>query len=85
MLNNSRKVAADVTLLFTRENSVGGLSEFSGQHSNPRIMMKDGVHGVLLHHKIANGQTPYDLCNSSRGDKWYSLSKCPCFLISGNS
>jgi hypothetical protein len=57
-LYNSGKTATDVTLIFTRANSIRGLSEFFGQHSNSRIMMKDGVHGVLLHHKTANGQPP---------------------------
>ncbi|EXB80388.1 hypothetical protein L484_010957 [Morus notabilis] len=50
-LYNSGQTAADVTLLFTWANSVGGLSEFSGHHSNSKTGVKDRVHGVLLHHK----------------------------------
>ncbi|XP_059447345.1 uncharacterized protein LOC132178805 isoform X2 [Corylus avellana] len=84
-LHNSGKTAADVTLLFTWANSVGGLSEFSGQHSNSRIMVKDGVHGVLLHHKTANGQPPVTFAIAAEETDGIHVSECPCFLISGNS
>ncbi|XLU28701.1 hypothetical protein S245_064767, partial [Arachis hypogaea] len=36
VLNNFGKTTADVTLLFTWTISVGGLSEFTGDHSNSK-------------------------------------------------
>jgi non-lysosomal glucosylceramidase len=49
-VTNSGNTAADVTLLFTWANSVGGKSELTGYHSNSSMIEKDGVHGILLHH-----------------------------------
>ncbi|KAJ9159051.1 hypothetical protein P3X46_024582 [Hevea brasiliensis] len=57
-LYNSGKTAANVSLLFTWANSVGGDSEYSGLHFNSTTKMEDGVHGVLLHHKTAHGFPP---------------------------
>ncbi|KAK9286422.1 hypothetical protein L1049_014818 [Liquidambar formosana] len=84
-LFNSGKTAADVTLLFTWANSVGGDSGFSGHHSNSKIMMKDGVHGVLLRHKTANGQHPLTFAIAAEETDGVHVSQCPCFVISGNS
>ncbi|XP_030955434.1 non-lysosomal glucosylceramidase-like isoform X2 [Quercus lobata] len=84
-LYNSGKTAADVTLLFTWANSVGGLSEFSGQHFNSKIMMKDGVHGVLLHHKTANERPPVTFAIAAEETDGVHVSECPYFVISGNS
>ncbi|CAN6720027.1 unnamed protein product [Malus baccata var. baccata] len=82
---NSGKTAADVTLLFTWANSVGGISEFSGHHSNSRAVMKDGVHGVLLHHKTANGLPPVTFAIAAQETDGVHVSECPCFVISGDS
>ncbi|KAL5555108.1 hypothetical protein UlMin_037344 [Ulmus minor] len=84
-LNNSGNTSADVTLLFTWANSVGGLSEFSGQHSNSTIIMKDGVHGILLNHKTANGLPPVTFAIAAEETEDVHLSECPRFVISGNS
>ncbi|KAK8934626.1 hypothetical protein KSP39_PZI014350 [Platanthera zijinensis] len=84
-LNNLGKSAADVTLLFTWANSVGGKSEFSGYHSNSKMMEKDGVHGVLLHHKTANGQSPVTFGIAAQQTEDVHVSDCPYFMISGNS
>ncbi|KAJ6715552.1 BILE ACID BETA-GLUCOSIDASE-RELATED [Salix viminalis] len=67
-LYNSGKTTADVSLLFTWANSVGGVSEFSGQHLNSTKMMEDGVHCVLLNHKTANGLPPVTFCNRCTRD-----------------
>ncbi|XP_010030209.2 non-lysosomal glucosylceramidase [Eucalyptus grandis] len=83
-LYNSGKTAADVTLLFTWTNSVGGMSEFSGHHSNSKILMKDGVHTVLLHHKTANGLPPTTYAIAAQETEDVHVSECPCFGISGN-
>ncbi|RYR44668.1 hypothetical protein Ahy_A08g040965 [Arachis hypogaea] len=47
-LNNFGKTTADVTLLFTWTNSVGGLSEFSGDHFNSKMRYTKfyGTNGV---------------------------------------
>ncbi|EOX96994.1 hypothetical protein QUC31_015882 [Theobroma cacao] len=82
---NTGKTTADVTLLFTWANSVGGVSEFSGRHSNSKIMMKDGVHGILLHHMTADGLPPVTFAIAAQETDGVHVSECPCFLISGNS
>lgn len=84
-LSNSGKTAAAVTLLFTWANSVGGLSGFSGHHSNSKIMMKDGVHSLLLHHKTANGLPPVTFAIAAQETDGVHVSECPCFAISGSS
>uniref|UniRef100_N1QY01 Non-lysosomal glucosylceramidase n=1 Tax=Aegilops tauschii TaxID=37682 RepID=N1QY01_AEGTA len=58
-VQNSGSTPADVTLLFTWANSVGGKSELTGNHTNSRMRARDGVHGVLLHHRTADGHPPF--------------------------
>ncbi|OVA14548.1 Glucosylceramidase [Macleaya cordata] len=84
-LFNSGSSAADVNLLFTWANSVGGDSGSSGSHSNSKIPTRDGVHGVLLHHKTGNGQPPVTYAIAAQETADVKVSECPCFLISGNS
>ncbi|KAF6159699.1 hypothetical protein GIB67_029957 [Kingdonia uniflora] len=84
-LFNTGKTAADVNLLFTWANSVGGSSGVSGNHSNSKMMTKNGVHGVLLHHKTANGQAPVTFAIATQETEDVKVSQCPCFLISGSS
>ncbi|KAL4313541.1 hypothetical protein GQ457_01G000160 [Hibiscus cannabinus] len=84
-LYNTGKTTADVTLLFTWANSVGGVSEFSGRHSNSKIMMKDGVHGILLHHETADRQPPVTFAIAAQEKDGVRISECPCFIICGNS
>ncbi|PON61857.1 Beta-glucosidase GBA2-type [Parasponia andersonii] len=84
-LYNSGKTDADVTLLFTWANSVGGLSELSGHHSNSKIVMKDGMHGVLLNHKTANGLPPVTFAIAAEQTDGICVSECPRFVISGDS
>ncbi|KAJ4835128.1 hypothetical protein Tsubulata_028111 [Turnera subulata] len=50
-LVNTGKERAKVSLLFTWANSIGGNSHLSGDHVNEPFIGKDGVGGVLLHHK----------------------------------
>ncbi|KAJ8768107.1 hypothetical protein K2173_021047 [Erythroxylum novogranatense] len=85
VLYNSGTTDANVSLLFTWTNSVGGVSEFSGQHVNSKRIMKDGVHCVLLHHKTANGVSPVTFAIAAQGKHGVNVSECPCFIISGNS
>ncbi|KAI4298926.1 hypothetical protein L6164_032433 [Bauhinia variegata] len=84
-LDNSGKTTADVTLLFTWANSVGGLSEFTGGHLNSKILMNDGVHGVLLHHKTANEHPPVTFAIAAAETEHVHISECPLFVISGAS
>ncbi|KAL3598027.1 hypothetical protein D5086_005945 [Populus alba] len=84
-LYNSGKTSADVTLLFTWANSVGGVSEFSGQHLNSTNMMEDGVHCLLLNHKTANGHPSVSFAIAAQETPVVHVSKCPSFVISGNS
>ncbi|KAE8022276.1 hypothetical protein FH972_008088 [Carpinus fangiana] len=84
-LSNKGRTSVDVTLLFTWANSIGGVSGFSGDHFNSKMVTKDGVRGVLLHHKTANEQPPvtFGIAAEETGD--VHVSECPCFLISGDS
>ncbi|XP_010246140.1 PREDICTED: non-lysosomal glucosylceramidase isoform X2 [Nelumbo nucifera] len=84
-LFNSGETAADITLLFTWTNSVGGDSGFSGYHFNSKMKVKNGVHGVLLHHKTADGQPPVTYAIAAEESSDIHVSECPCFIISGNS
>ncbi|KAG6719521.1 hypothetical protein I3842_03G009900 [Carya illinoinensis] len=84
-LSNKGKTSADVTLLFTWANSVGGISGFSGHHCNSKIVGKDGVHGVLLHHKTAHDHPPVTFAIAAEETGDVHVSECPCFLISGDS
>lgn len=84
-LYNSGNTSADVTLLFTCANSVGGVSEISGQHFNSKTTMDDGVHGVLLYHKTAAAQPPVTFAMAAQETDSVRMSECPRFVISGNS
>lgn len=83
-VTNLGNSSADVTLLFSWANSVGGSSGFSGYHSNSKMVEKDGVHGVLLHHKTANEQSPVTFAIAAQETEEVHVSECPCFVISGN-
>ncbi|KAK7376394.1 hypothetical protein VNO78_34679 [Psophocarpus tetragonolobus] len=82
-LKNLGNTAADVTLLFTWTNSVGGNSEFTGGHFNSKTTMNDGVHAVLLHHKTANERSPVTFAIAAEETEYVHISECPVFVISG--
>ncbi|OWM79312.1 hypothetical protein CDL15_Pgr003485 [Punica granatum] len=84
-LHNSGKTAADVSLLFTWTNSVGGTSEFSGHHFNSKIRMNDGGHAVLLHHKTTDGHPPVTYAIAAQETDAVHVSECPWFVITGDS
>ncbi|KAL3845703.1 hypothetical protein ACJIZ3_003106 [Penstemon smallii] len=84
-LSNSGKTAADATLLFTWANSVGGASGSTGGHVNKRIMVQEGVHSVLLHHKTSKGHPPVTFAIAAQETDDVHVSECPSFLISGSS
>ncbi|KAG5548796.1 hypothetical protein RHGRI_014222 [Rhododendron griersonianum] len=64
--------AADVTLLFTWANSVGGVSGLSGHHYNSMI-------------RTANGVSPITFAIAAEETDGVHVSECPCFVIDGNS
>ncbi|XP_021903625.1 non-lysosomal glucosylceramidase [Carica papaya] len=84
-LSNHGRTSADVTLLFTWANSVGGDSGFSGHHFNSKMTKKNGVRGVNLHHQTANGKPPVTFSIAAKETGDVLVSECPCFLISGNA
>ncbi|KAJ8436166.1 LOW QUALITY PROTEIN: hypothetical protein Cgig2_002737 [Carnegiea gigantea] len=83
-LANSGTTAAEVSLLLTWANSVGGDSGLTGDHCNSRIVMKDRIHGVLLHHKTANDRPPVSFAILAENKDGVHISECPCFVISGD-
>ncbi|XLR36464.1 hypothetical protein S83_064364 [Arachis hypogaea] len=80
-LNNFGKTTADVTLLFTWTISVGGLSEFTGDHFNSK-MVNDKVHGVLLHHKTRDERSPVTFAIAAEETEDVHISVCPVCYIS---
>ncbi|KAH9322345.1 hypothetical protein KI387_016984, partial [Taxus chinensis] len=84
-LTNTGKTAANVSLLFTWTNSIGGKSGNSGGHVNSSMMTDDGVQGVLLHHKTAKDNPPVTFAIAAQKTSDVDVSLCPCFSISGNN
>ncbi|XP_078158486.1 uncharacterized protein LOC144554115 isoform X2 [Carex rostrata] len=84
-VSNSGNAPADVSLLFTWANSVGGESGFSGNHFNSKMKAHDGVRGVLLHHRTADEQSPVTFAIAAQETEDVKVSECPCFLITGKS
>ncbi|WVZ95476.1 hypothetical protein U9M48_041237 [Paspalum notatum var. saurae] len=80
-VENSGSTPADVTLLFTWANSVGGKSELTGNHINSKMTENDGVHGVLLHHRTAGRQPPVTFAIASQETDDVSVSVCPSFAM----
>ncbi|KAK8668271.1 hypothetical protein V6N13_105731 [Hibiscus sabdariffa] len=75
-LYNTGKTTADVTLLFTWAHPYE-ITDFA--------RMKDGVHGILLHHETADRQPPVTFAIAAQEKDGVRISDCPCFLICGNS
>ncbi|XP_040382710.1 non-lysosomal glucosylceramidase-like [Oryza brachyantha] len=80
-LHNSGSTPADITLLFTWANSVGGKSELTGNHTNSRMTSRDGVHGVLLHHRTADGHPPVTFAIASQETDGVRVTGCPRFTM----
>ncbi|XP_050372735.1 uncharacterized protein LOC126790516 isoform X2 [Argentina anserina] len=84
-LVNTGKERAKVSLLFTWANSIGGVSHLSGDHVNEPFIGEDGVSGVLLHHKTANGSPPVTFAIAACETQNVSVSVLPCFGLSEGS
>ncbi|KAI5003148.1 hypothetical protein ZWY2020_030308 [Hordeum vulgare] len=80
-VQNSGSTPADVTLLFTWANSVGGKSKLTGNHTNSRMKARDGVHGVLLHHRTADGHPPVTFAIASQETDDVRVTCCPSFAM----
>ncbi|RLN05437.1 non-lysosomal glucosylceramidase-like [Panicum miliaceum] len=84
-VHNSGSTPADVTLLFTWANSVGGKSELTGNHNNSKMKDRDGVSGVLLHHRTAGGHPPVTFAIASQETDDVRVSVCPSFTMGPSS
>lgn len=82
-LANTGKDTANVSLLFTWTNSVGGSSELSGGHFNSPFIAEDGVRGALLHHKTGNTSPPITFAIAAQETSDVSVSVCPSYSVSG--
>ncbi|KAI4972425.1 hypothetical protein ZWY2020_003350 [Hordeum vulgare] len=80
-VQNSGSTAADVTLLFTWTNSVGGRSELTGNHTNSKMIERDGVQGVLLRHRTADGHPPVTFAIASQETEEVRVTDCPFFTM----
>ncbi|XP_062109105.1 uncharacterized protein LOC133819784 [Humulus lupulus] len=84
-LVNTGKERAKVSLLFTWANSIGGFSHMSGDHVNEPFIGKDGVSGVLLHHKTAKGNPPVTFAIAACETQNVNVTVLPCFGLSEGS
>ncbi|XP_031129454.1 non-lysosomal glucosylceramidase isoform X1 [Ipomoea triloba] len=84
-ISNLEQTPADVTLLFTWANSVGGDSGYSGNHFNSKFRMENGTRGVLLHHLTANGLPSVNFAIAAEENDLVHVSECLSFVISGES
>ncbi|GJN39870.1 hypothetical protein PR202_gb29018 [Eleusine coracana subsp. coracana] len=84
-VHNSGSTPADVTLLFTWANSVGGSSALTGNHKNARTTARDGVHGVLLNHRTAGGHPPVSFAIAAQEKDGVSVTVCPSFTMGPSS
>ncbi|VAI88493.1 unnamed protein product [Triticum turgidum subsp. durum] len=80
-VQNSGSTLADVTLLFTWANSVGGRSELTGNHTNSKMIERDGVHGVLLRHRAADGHPPVTFAIACQETEDVRVTDCPFFTM----
>ncbi|KAI6695873.1 hypothetical protein NL676_023583, partial [Syzygium grande] len=84
-LVNTGKERAKVSLLFTWANSVGGISQLSGDHVNEPFIGEDGVSGVLLHHKTAKGNPPVTFAIAACETQNVNVTVLPSFGLSQGS
>ncbi|CAM6099912.1 unnamed protein product [Calypogeia fissa] len=78
---NTGKEDAEVSLLFTWANSIGGDSGYTGGHFNEPFTEDDGVRGVRLHHKT-QGNVPVTFAIAARQTPGVTVTVCPNFALS---
>ncbi|KAJ4777497.1 Non-lysosomal glucosylceramidase [Rhynchospora pubera] len=84
-LVNTGKDRAKVSLLFTWENSIGGVSHQSGGHVNEPFIGDDGVSGVLLHHKTDDDNPPVTFAIAACETQNVNVTVLPTFGLSGEN
>ncbi|XP_074268995.1 uncharacterized protein LOC141592367 [Silene latifolia] len=84
-LVNTGKERAKVSLLFTWANSMGGVTHLSGDHVNEPFVGKDGVSGVLLHHKTVKDNPPVTFSIAAIETQNVSVTVLPCFGLAEGS
>ncbi|KAI7735627.1 hypothetical protein M8C21_031943, partial [Ambrosia artemisiifolia] len=84
-LVNTGKERAQVSLLLTWANSIGGISHLSGDHVNKPFIGEDGVSGVLLHHKTAKGNHPVTFAVAACETQNVNVTVLPSFGLSEGS
>ncbi|KAJ0818355.1 putative glucosylceramidase [Helianthus annuus] len=84
-LVNTGKERAQVSLLLTWANSIGGISHLSGDHVNEPFRGEDGVSGVLLHHKTAKGNHPVTFAVAACETQNVNVTVLPSFGLSEGS
>ncbi|GLT68595.1 hypothetical protein SLA2020_408090 [Shorea laevis] len=84
-LVNTGKERAKVSLLFTWANSIGGISDLSGDHVNEPFIGEDGVSGVLLHHKTTKANPPVTFAVAACETQNVNVTVLPCFGLSEGS
>ncbi|XP_024975527.1 non-lysosomal glucosylceramidase-like isoform X2 [Cynara cardunculus var. scolymus] len=84
-LVNTGKERAQVSLLFTWANSIGGVSHFTGDHVNVPFVGEDGVSGVLLHHKTAKENPPVTFAIAACETQNVNVTVLPSFGLSEES
>ncbi|KAL4292010.1 hypothetical protein GQ457_14G012250 [Hibiscus cannabinus] len=84
-LVNTGKERAKVSLLFSWANSIGGISDLSGEHVNEPFIGEDGVSGVLLHHKTAKGNPPVTFAVAASETQNVNVTVLPCFGLTEGS
>lgn len=82
-LANTGKEAANVSLLFSWTNSIGGNSHLSGGHFNAPFMDEDGVRGALMYHKTGNTSPLITFAIAAQETSDVSVSVCPSYSLSG--
>ncbi|KAL5702706.1 glucosylceramidase [Ranunculus cassubicifolius] len=84
-LVNTGKERAQVSLLLTWANSIGGISHVTGDHVNAPFIAEDGVSGVLLHHKTATDHPPVTFAIAACETQNVNVTVLPCFGLSEKS
>ncbi|XP_042517357.1 non-lysosomal glucosylceramidase [Macadamia integrifolia] len=84
-LVNTGRERAKVSLLLTWANSIGGISHLSGDHVNEPFIGKDGVSGVLLHHKTSKDNPPVTFAIAACETQNVNVTVLPCFGLSDAS
>ncbi|BFI11966.1 non-lysosomal glucosylceramidase [Marchantia polymorpha subsp. ruderalis] len=79
-LVNAGKETANVDLMFTWANSIGGTSGLTGGHFNEAFEEEDGVSGVRLHHKT-KGNPSVTYAIAARQVPGVTVSVCPNFSL----